>query len=306
MSGVKSIINNVLRVFHCEIQKIKYESYADPSTLEKATIFIERFREIVSDPLNILIKRVPDAGYIDRDDCVILHNGNRVPFRGHLAYYDNFSDILIINRGVHEPLEEYCFQVMLTKIETESPKMVELGSYWAHYSMWLMKQFPKAKCFMVEPSQKNMECGENNFKLNHYNGEFLREHVGSTGFQLDKFTSARKITSLDVLHSDIQGYEIDMLQGASTFLAERRANYVLISTHSETIHSSVLETLASYGYRIEVSSGYDTHTTSTDGFVLASSPKLSPVFPNFLPRGRFDIAMSDPKGLIQYINSVSN
>jgi len=44
---------------------------------------------------------------------VILHNGIRVPVGGELACYGEFSDILVINRGVHEPLEEYCFQELL-------------------------------------------------------------------------------------------------------------------------------------------------------------------------------------------------
>ena len=32
--------------------------------------------------------------------------------------------------------------------------MVELGSYWAHYSMWLRKNFPNATNIMVEPDKK--------------------------------------------------------------------------------------------------------------------------------------------------------
>jgi len=59
--------------------------HADLTYLEKASIFKERFREIVSDPLNLLIDRVPQAGYIDQNGCVILHNGNRVPISGKYA-----------------------------------------------------------------------------------------------------------------------------------------------------------------------------------------------------------------------------
>jgi len=72
---------------------------ADFLSLEKASAenFVERFREVVSDPLNLLIKRTPSAGYIDKDNCIILHNGNRVPRGGPGAYYDNYSDLLIIN-----------------------------------------------------------------------------------------------------------------------------------------------------------------------------------------------------------------
>ena len=93
-------------------------TWANSNTLQKASTFIERYRESICDPLNLLIKRVPKAGYVDGLGCVILHNGNRVPVAGELAYYRDFSDILIINRGVHEPLEEYCFQQVLKKIKS--------------------------------------------------------------------------------------------------------------------------------------------------------------------------------------------
>lgn len=99
-----------------------------------------RFREIVSDPINLLIERVPQAGFI-QDNLVCLHNGNRVHYSGKDAYYEGFSDILVINRGVHEPLEEFAFQECL-KVLPQRPSMLELGAYWAHYSMWLKKKRP--------------------------------------------------------------------------------------------------------------------------------------------------------------------
>src|SRR5215470_628978 len=102
------------------------------------TDFLGRFREVISDPLNLLIERVPQAGIIERNE-VYLHNGNRVPVSGAGVYYGPFSQLLVINRGVHEPLEEYVFQEVLKNLPA-SPLMIELGSYWAHYSMWLKKK----------------------------------------------------------------------------------------------------------------------------------------------------------------------
>ena len=106
--------------------------------------YLGRFREVISDPLNILIKRDPLSGMVDKEGYVFLHNGNKVSISGENSYYGNFSQILVMNRGVHEPLEEFCFQETLEKIMDVEPKMIELGSYWAHYSMWFMKKFPKA------------------------------------------------------------------------------------------------------------------------------------------------------------------
>ncbi|WP_117191878.1 FkbM family methyltransferase [Rhizobium terrae] len=278
--------------------------YADPRELGKAEIVVERYREIISDPLNLMIAKVPEAGYVDDRRCVILHNGNRVPVEGDLAYYKEFSDILILNRGIHEPLEEYCFQETLKKIGSTSPGMIELGAYWAHYSMWFMKAFPKGRCVMVEPEEINLRCGKNNFAINGYSGEFIKSFVGNDSFRIDAFAAERGIEHLDILHSDIQGYEIQMLEGARSFLSDKRADYVFISTHSQDLHSAVVDTLQRYGYRIEVSADFARQTTSLDGFVLASSPDAAPVFDAFSPLGRLEIAKASPSELVAYLGTV--
>jgi hypothetical protein len=84
-----------------------------------------RFREVISDPLNLLIHRVPLAGLVEKNE-VYLHNGNIVPLDGVGAYYGQFSQLLVLNRGVHEPLEEYVFQELLKNL-AKAPLMIELG-----------------------------------------------------------------------------------------------------------------------------------------------------------------------------------
>ncbi len=281
--------------------------FANSAKLAKAApgSFLERYREIVSDPLNLLIERVPDAGYVDDAGCVILHNGHRVPVSGELAYYDDFSDILVINRGVHEPLEEYCFQELLKAIQSPAPKMIELGAYWGHYSMWMMKEFPKAECVLVEPEQQNLDCGKHNFEINNFKGKFIQAFVGNTGFKLDEYAKENNLQSLDLLHSDIQGYELEMLNGGKEFLSEHRADFLFVSTHHGDLHASVERILMEYGYNIEVSSGFNDHTTSHDGFVMASSPKVPPIFKDFSPLGRTNIAKSTSIELIASIQSIS-
>ena len=277
-------------------------------SLEKAKSFPDRFREIISDPINIFIERVADAGYVDKNNRVILHNGNRVPIAGNFAYYGVFSNVLIFNRGVHEPLEEYCFQEMLKKIKIKSPIIIELGAYWAHYSMWVKKKFPEAKCYMIEPELKNLECGKNNFRINNFDGEFINDSIQDSetgGFQLDAFASKKKLTSINILHCDIQGYEVSMLRGTKFIFENQIVDYIFISTHGEGKHKWVIKEFEKFKYKIEVSSGFDNHTTSYDGFVLASSPKSDPIFKSFFPLGRLEILKSSPKKLIKYIKSIS-
>ncbi|WP_373976104.1 FkbM family methyltransferase [Chitinibacter sp. SCUT-21] len=236
-----------------------------------ASDFLGRFRDIVSDPLNAYINRHPRAG-LQFGDFVFLHNGLKVKLRGDFSYYDSFSDILIINSGVHEPLEEYCFQEVL-KLLSERPIMLELGAYWAHYSMWLKKTNPMATCFMVEPDEQNIKVGKFNFELNNFDGFFINAFVSKSDFSVDNFITSKAITRLDILHSDIQGFELDMLDGAEISLRSQIIDWVFLSTHSQELHYSCIKKLEYFGYNILVSSCFEHGTTSYDGFILAISPK---------------------------------
>jgi hypothetical protein len=262
--------------------------------------FIGRFREIVSDPVNLLIERVPMAGYVEGDE-VYLHNGLKVPVVGPGAYYGPFSHVLVINRGVHEPLEEYVFQELLKRLG-EAPSMIELGAYWGHYSMWLKKTRPKAEVILVEPDPACLKCGQNNFARNGLRGEFIKAFVGTGKFEVDAFFRDRKIKRLDILHADIQGFEVEMLQGAESVLAKRRVNYLFIATHSQAIHRDVVDRLKAQGYRVEISSDFEDQSTSFDGFVFASSPDVEALFGEIEVMGRPEIALRRPAEVLRSLN----
>jgi hypothetical protein len=255
-----------------------------------------RFREIVSDPVNLLIERVPLAGFVE-GDLVHLHNGNRVYRSGDNAYYEGFSDILVINRGVHEPVEEFAFQECL-KVLPPYPTMLELVAYWAHYSMWLKLKRPNATVTMVEPDERNLRTGVVNFKLNNYQGEFTRAFVGKGHFEVDAFLENRNWSRLDVLHADIQGFEVEMLDGASRSLAQNMIDYLFVSTHSQDLHYAVVDKLKALNYRIEISSDFDFETTSFDGLVFASNSLIAPVLGALQPFSRREIASATASDVI--------
>jgi hypothetical protein len=261
--------------------------------------FVGRFREVISDPLNLLIERVPQAGMIEGND-VYLHNGIRVPVAGPEAYYGQFSTLLVLNRGVHEPLEEYVFQELLKHLPP-SPRMIELGAYWAHYSMWLKRARPQAVVTMVEPDPGNLEAGRANFARNGFEGEFINTYVGNGGWKLDEFFNSRGLTHLDILHVDIQGAEGELLDGGGETLGDSQIDYLFVSTHSQDLHRSVAERLTRFGYRVEVSSDFDNETTSYDGFLFAASPTTNRVFSNFNHFGRTTIAASSAKDALQAV-----
>ena len=261
--------------------------------------FPARFREIVSDPLNILIPRHPQAGFVEGDN-VILHNGHRVAFTGPMAYYREFSSILIINRGVHEPLEEYTFLRALEHMPN-APTMVELGAYWGHYSMWMKQARPAASIHLLEPNEHNLNVGKANFAANGYEARFTLASVGPDGFELDRFMADEGLSELTVLHSDIQGAEIDLMEGANQTLAGRKVGYWFVSTHSQGIHHRVKRELFDAGYRIEVSADWREETTSFDGFILAVRPDLPTIFDGLKPPGRTEIVQSSPRKLVAFL-----
>jgi len=301
---IKDLAKNLLKLFNIKLSKIENEARGNILFLEKAKNFQERFKDAISDPLNLLIERVPEAGYMDDDLNIILHNGNRVPSDGKYSYYGNFSELLILNRGVHEPIEEYCFQEVLKHIDSINPIMIELGAYWAHYSMWFQKYFPNGHSILVESDMHNLKCGEFNFRLNGFSGNFINQEVAKNHFEVDKYLAANKINILEILHSDIQGFELEMLECASNSLNNKQINYIFVSTHSEKLHSDVYKLLESHGYRIEVSSNFESHTTSFDGFILATNPNIASVFKNFNPLGRVEILHASPRALINSIQDV--
>lgn len=277
---------------------------AMPDRVEKAggDDFLGRFREIVSDPLNLLIERVPCAGMVE-NNLVWLHNGNRVSIKGRDRYYGRLSNVLIINRGVHEPVEEYVFQEVM-RLMPEDAIMLELGAYWSHYSMWMKRKRPRSRVFMVEPHARNLKVGQTNFARNGFEGTFIRAFVGKQHFTVDHFMHEQSLPKLNILHADIQGYEVEMLEGAAKSFEGRLIDYAFVSTHSEELHDKVVADLAAAGMRVEVSSNVDHETTSCDGFVFASRAELPPVFPGFNAIGRCEIVRSKPDKLVSYLSSL--
>jgi hypothetical protein len=265
--------------------------------------FQGRFREIISDPLNLLIRRDALAGCVNGDK-VVLHNGLSVPASGAKAYYGKFSDILVLNRGVHEPLEEFAFQQVLDSCG-HAPLMIELGAYWGHYSMWCKSRHPNARLVLVEPEKANLDVARHNFAENGFEADFIQAFVGSNGFKIDAFMAERGIAFVDILHSDIQGFELEMLHCAEQALKKLAIGCLVISTHNDELHYGCLELLRLHSYRINLESNWSTETTSHDGFILASVPGSAMDSFTFNPLGRHELAHAKPEAIAQYVNRLS-
>jgi hypothetical protein len=232
--------------------------------------YYHRFKEILSDPTNKLIKRVKGAGATE-NGIVTMYNDLKVYEN---CYYDEFSDIFWLNGGIHEPQEEYLFHSTLSKIRKKSPVMLELGSYWGFYSMSLLKKKPEAKCFCIEAGEREMQSGKANFELNGMEADFTLGAVGDKGIRVDDFLNQKGIAHLDILHSDIQGYEAQMLSGAREYFLAKAIDYVFISTHSQDLHSTCLDFLNQMDYNVVASVDLD-ETFSCDGLIVAQNPRLA-------------------------------
>lgn len=232
-----------------------------------------RFRDIISDPNNLFIERVEEAGTIS-DGVITLHNGTKL----HANYYGDFIKVLNFNYGVHEPSEERAFSKVL-KVLRDNPVMVELGSYWAMYSIWFSGAKKNSKAFCIEPDINNLNLGINNFKLNNLQADFTQGIITKNGINLLDFFNEKNISYIDILHSDIQGSELYMLYSIQKYLIDLKIRYLFISTHDNYVHYSCIDFLGSVGYKILCSCDYDNESFQYDGFILACPENISEIRP---------------------------
>jgi len=256
----------------------------NPSLVKKALgdispEWVERIRDVTSCPDNAHIPRCPNAGKID-GSVIAMHNGIRVRALGY--YGSGILNMLVRNRGVHEPQEERAFAAVLPHIAPGST-ILELGAYWGFYSLWFASEISGAKCFLVEPDPRNLEAGRQNFKLNGFRATFTRAAVGSvatTGIKsastvsVDGFCEYHRIDRLQILHSDIQGSELLMLQGAKKMIAAKAIDYIFISTHGDVCHYGCLKVLQEAGYAI-LCSVDNKQSYSFDGIIVARCPAVT-------------------------------
>lgn len=235
-----------------------------------------RIQNVLDAEDNADIPRNKNAGQIIEEQLV-LHNGIRVD---PLSYYNYpILKMLMENKGVHEPQEEKIFQQVLHSLsKNSSKKMLELGSYWSFYSIWFKKLFPTAQCYMVEPHRQNLVYGKRNFKLNQLEGTFMHYGIGAVHNEAKNITTVdwicqqQNIDFLDILHSDIQGFELEMLHGAERMFSENRIGYVFISTHSNELHYACKKWIEENSNFITVATADLDASYSWDGVLVMKSP----------------------------------
>jgi FkbM family methyltransferase len=246
------------------------------------------------------LPRVANAGEVinhPSGQVQVMHNGVLVE---EGCYYGVVSgEIIRCLRGIHEPQEEVVFSAIMKRLaETgptdRPPTMIELGSFWAYYSLWFLNNFPNGNSICLEPDAHHLAVGKRNFSINGRTGTFINAAIGVGGgsirgfvtetnpnpidlpsHDLDSLLETCKIDNVDVLLSDIQGGEVPLLIRASERLRQGAVRFLVVSTHdlwitgSATTHQQVLDILLWSGAHIiaehSVSESY-----SGDGLIVAS------------------------------------
>jgi hypothetical protein len=143
--------------------------------------------------------------------------------------------------------------------------------------------------YLVEPLAENLAVGRRNFQKNGFRGDFTRAYIGAQMgrhedgvriVSLASFLAEKGLERLDVLHADVQGFEMEMLRGSPSCFEGRAIDYVFVSTHSMELHGQCLEFFRAHGYRVLVSVDLE-ETYCFDGILVACSPLVTP--PDFAP-----------------------
>jgi FkbM family methyltransferase len=246
-----------------------------------------------------VIPKVPGAGEVTERDGVpvqVMHNGIVV----REACYGGpwMTEIIRRLRGHHEPQEELAFHTVLERLasDTPEPTMVELGSFWAYYSLWAKHAIPATRLILVEPDAANLEVGQRNLELNGLEASATlhaavgREHDTtatlvweSDGLRhknrqvsIDGLMDECGVERIDLLVCDVQGAEVEALRGAARALAGGRIRFMVVSTHHYKIsrdpltHQRCLQLLREAGAHI-VAEHSVPESCSGDGLIAAST-----------------------------------
>jgi hypothetical protein len=247
-------------------------TYARSSHARKMHQWQARIADVLACPDNAVLPRVPGAGQVN-GRVQVMHNGLKV---AKDCYYRwRGTAMFAATGGVHEPQEERVFAEVLKWVPPDGV-MIELGAYWGFYSLWFAHTVARARCVLVEPVLSNLDLGRRNFRLNGLDGEFVRATAGANSsprwprvarFCVDDLVEQRGLERIDILHSDIQGFEGEMLKGAARTLRARKVRFVFISTHTAELHAHCRAELLKHDFEIIADADLQ-GTFSVDGVLV--------------------------------------
>ena len=263
-----------------------------------------------------IVPKVPEAGSVvttqDGTRVQMMHNGLRVVADGYCGSW--MTDLIARCRGHHEPQEERVFHEILPRL-ADNATMIELGGYWAFYTLWFLQGKPHRRSVVIEPDPRHMAVGVANAGLNGATVPFCSGFVGATPapilpfytesgeqvsiprFTVPQLMAARGFAQLDLLHCDTQGAELDVIESCADLLRSGRIGVIVVSTHHWTIsgdpltHQRCLARILEYGGKVIAE--HDVHESfSGDGLIVAAFGPGSADFPTIsLSRNRYSASL---------------
>lgn len=167
------------------------------------------------------------------------------------------------------------FEKIVLKLKKENKSfysMIELGSNYAYYSMLfnkILEPYNKTN-IMIEKLKYNLNRGKKHFQLNQMSGEFLQETINPS-FTIDDIINKFNLNHLDVLHSDIDGDELIMLEGCKNSLYENKISYIILLTHGIDKHMLCKEYFKNFNYNLMLD--YDEDDIGGDRLLIYKNSK---------------------------------
>src|SRR5437764_7546709 len=239
------------------------------------------------------IPKVPGAGEVFANGNLkyqLMHNGVKVVEDCYCGRW--MTELIRLLKGHHEPQEEKLFHEILKHVP-QGATMLELGSYWGYYSLWFQQAITAAQTYLIEPDPSNLAVGRRNFEINSATGRFFQFSVGREPLaarpficedgversiaetSVDHFIGSEGLSSVDLLLADIQGAELEMLEGARCSIEARKIRFLFLSTHHHSIshdpltHQRCLAWLEKQGAHVLAAHNV-TESYSGDGLIVAS------------------------------------
>jgi hypothetical protein len=182
-----------------------------------------------------------------------------------------------------ELFEDTCLK--LKNLNKNHYSMIELGSNHCYYSLLFKHIIGKELTtnIMVEPWEKNYLVGLNEFAINNCFGFFYKNSIGTqyerAGFTFDinevkpilleEILNKQFLSTIDVIHCDIDGSEHFMLDLNYNFFKTKKVKHLFLLTHTEELHISCKNILQSLDYELAVDNYHA--VAGGDGLIIANS-----------------------------------
>jgi len=222
----------------------------------------------------------------------LMHNGLKVLQGGYYGAW--MCELIKRLQGHHEPQEEKVFYEVV-KRAADDGLMIELGCFWAYYSLWFLKDHPHRKAIGLEPDANHLLTANKNANINQLSDQITFVHGLSTmqstelidietesgqrlqlpGYTLADLLAMAHSTNLEIVHCDAQGAESYVVDQIVKLGQRGHLRFAIISTHAYEItgdpltHQACLQKLQAAGAHIIAE--HDVHESySGDGLIAAS------------------------------------